>query len=379
MKILVVCYSKLHRDPRLLVQIKALSSFHVVAAGFSEPNAGEREFVQLDEPSRLSKFKKLLNFFGIIFLGKRLIFKPLENETNAKRLSNHAQFDLIIVSDLDVVPALLESDIDLIHSKVVFDAHEYYLDFSQGEGLSKSYNRALYKSYLKMILKHANILVTVSPGLQSLYSNLYGGKIEVIKNLPEYQRITYSQPGEVIRLVHHGAALPKRELENMISSVSQLGPGYELHFYLLVMNHLTSYYDSLKSLAAKSNAKIIFHDPVETSKIAFEISQYDLGIYNLPPKNLNSRYALPNKLFEFIQGRLGVVIGPSEDMKSIVNQWQLGRIADSFKVEDFTSILKTIDRDQILKFKNNAESASKTLSSETSCKQWQQIASCLID
>ena len=38
--------------------------------------------------------------------------------------------------------------------------------------------------------------------------------------------------------------------------------------------------------------------------IAQEINQYDIGVYLLRDGNLNNKYAMPNKLYEFVQARL---------------------------------------------------------------------------
>ena len=49
-------------------------------------------------------------------------------------------------------------------------------------------------------------------------------------------------------------------------------------------------------------------------------NDYDVGLYLLPPTNFNQRYALPNKFFEFIQGRLAIAIGPSPEMAKLVER-----------------------------------------------------------
>ena len=40
----------------------------------------------------------------------------------------------------------------------------------------------------------------------------------------------------------------------------------------------------------------------------------DVGVFCMPPINVNARYALPNKFFDFVQARLAVAVGPAEEM-----------------------------------------------------------------
>ena len=46
-----------------------------------------------------------------------------------------------------------------------------------------------------------------------------------------------------------------------------------------------------------------------------------------PPINFNNKLALPNKLFDYVQARLGVLIGPSPEMVHYVEEYDLGEVA----------------------------------------------------
>ena len=66
-------------------------------------------------------------------------------------------------------------------------------------------------------------------------------------------------------------------------------------------------------------------------RIVDTIAQYDIGLFLLSPANFNYYHALPNKLFEFVQARLAVAIGPSPEMARIVNDHDLGIVAPDFE------------------------------------------------
>ena len=48
--------------------------------------------------------------------------------------------------------------------------------------------------------------------------------------------------------------------------------------------------------------------------VARTLNAHDVGVYVLPPVSFNHLWALPNKVFDFVQGRLALVVGPSPEM-----------------------------------------------------------------
>ena len=45
--------------------------------------------------------------------------------------------------------------------------------------------------------------------------------------------------------------------------------------------------------------------PRHPDELPAALNPYDIGVYCLPPANVNMEYALPDKLFDFVQARLG--------------------------------------------------------------------------
>jgi hypothetical protein len=73
---------------------------------------------------------------------------------------------------------------------------------------------------------------------------------------------------------------------------------------------------------------------------------------------------LPNKFFEAVQGSIGVVIGDSPNMRSIVETDKFGLVVDGWKFSDLVSALNGLDRSTVNEMKINASNASRKLSSE---------------
>ena len=366
--ILVLCYSPLHRDPRVLTQYCALKNeFDITLAGFSNIE-GNSNFVKLEKPDR-TLMEKIIYYLIAPIGATSLPFWNNINKKNYELLDSQHSFDIIIANDLDILPIATKLKKD--ETFLIFDAHEYYPNSGQARGIRKIIKKRFNEFLLKRYLKPVDKMVTVATGIKQLYYKNFGKNPEVIMNLPNEVNLkrTIIDPKN-IKIVHHGAALPNRKLELMIETMKYLDDSFSLTFYLVVSKNWEKYYEFLKDKANGINAKVFFNDPVETKEIPKELNKFDIGFFLLPPRNLNYLYALPNKLFEFIQSRLAIVIGPSVEMKSIVDEYNLGIVGDSFEPQDIAKRIKSTSIDELSEFKRNSDLASKKLNSNISKNQW---------
>jgi hypothetical protein len=104
--------------------------------------------------------------------------------------------------------------------------------------------------------------------------------------------------------------------------------------------------------------------PVKSSEVVTFIHPYDMGIFLLPPINFNYANTLPNKLFDFIQARLAIGIGPTPEMASLVSKYVLGVVADDFSAQSLAKKINALTAEEITIFKNNANKAAYELSAE---------------
>jgi hypothetical protein len=131
----------------------------------------------------------------------------------------------------------------------------------------------------------------------------------------------------------------------------------ELHF-ILVGDHREI--ERIKNYS-KKNSRIFFHEPVSISDIPKFLNQFDLGVFVLPPLTSNHVHTLPNKFFEFVQARLGVIIGPSPDMARYVTRFGLGLVTDGFTEKDLVKQLDSINFEMINRFKLASHNAADEL------------------
>jgi hypothetical protein len=205
-------------------------------------------------------------------------------------------------------------------------------------------------------------MTTVCRAIADEYQKNYGVKCEVITSAPFFEDLEPSPTNKNgIRMIHHGGLSTSRRLENMIFLMDYLDDRFSLDFMLI--NNNQSYHNKLRAIAKRST-KIRFRDAVPMKDIAKSINSYDIGLFLLWPGAFSYKMALPNKLFEFIQGRLAIAIWPSPEMARVVEEYDLGIISNDFSIKGISEKLNSLSSADVMKFKMNAHHAANTLCAE---------------
>ncbi len=366
--VLIACFSDPSADPRPSRMVRFFSELHfaVDVLGYRcRENPAIRHWFALEVPkfSLLARVRRYLRGL-IVSLGIRVFpWQRLRNWLNDYRfkLTGFRQelissnYDYIVVQDLQMLPLLLGCKRG---AKVVFDAREFYPKQNEESLKFRLLEQPERYRLCRECLPACDYLLTVSDGLAKLYENELGLVAKVFRSVPVSQAIPFVDPlRDKVRMVHHGAANRNRGLEKMIEIVCSLNDRFTLDFYLVGS---ASYVKKLKEIALDC-PRIRFRKPVEINDIVQMLGSYDVGFFYVEPSTLNLRHCLPNKLFEFIQAKLAVVIGPSPDMAQIVDRYECGFVGSGFSVEDMVSVMETITQPNLRRAKLNSEEAAKSL------------------
>lgn len=347
----------IHSDPRVMRQVHLLEgNYSVTVAGYGPAPDAQVEFIALVRPVRgllLKSFRALKLLAG---LHEHYYWSQKQVQDCQQRLAGR-MFDLIIANDIASLPLALSV---AGQAPVVIDSHEY----SPREFDDSWLWRRLFgphADYLcRRYLSRAACMTTVCQGIADEYHKVYGVPSTVIHNAPVWQAL---QPGPVesgrIRLIHHGAAIRSRHLEVMVDMFAFLDERFTLDFMLVASD--ARYLADLKA-QVRDEPRIRFVEPVPMPEICKALNEYDLGVYLLPPVNFNCHYALPNKFFEFVQARLGIAIGPSPEMASLLEKHKLGVVASSFDPQALAHTLNALTTEDIIDFKQAAHDAAHELS-----------------
>jgi hypothetical protein len=359
--VLVISPTDLKRDPRVYRQLKCLvSRYSVTAIGLASPEIDNLKFfpIQIKSKNIKGKLRSLVNIISRNFENYYWASSFVTESLSAVADNN---YDVIIANDVISLPLAIR--IGGNYSKIILDAHEY----SPLEYEENLLWRILWSPYFdhicKLYLKKVSGMMTVCEGLATEYSKNYNVvKPLIVYNAPPYQILEPSPISDnKIRIVHHGASIKGRRLETLIEMMGYLDSRYTLDFYLMPDGN--GYLKYLINLA-RNDTRIKFNNPVSMQKLPKICNEYDVGVYSLAPANFNNLNALPNKIFEFIQARLALAIGPSPEMCQIVNDYNCGVVAKDFSAKSLAKAILGMSDQDIMRYKNNTNEAARALCAE---------------
>lgn len=272
-----------------------------------------------------------------------------------KPILKNKNYQLIICEDLYLVPFFLKYQSE--KTKIVLDAREYYPKEFESDPLFNLYEKPEREYVCRKYLPLCDHVFTVSEGLAREYNREFGVKPTVFRSVPAYHDIPVRLTSSPLRFVHMGNANPDRKIENMISIFREASTEGTLDFYL-VGNQ--DYIQHLIDLA-EGDPRISFREAVPFNSIIKTLSDYDIGFYFLEPTGFNTTFNLPNKLFEFIQARLAVLIGPSPCMTEVVRQYQCGFVCDDFSNKSMIELIQSLTLEKVNHAKQNSDLAAREL------------------
>lgn len=355
-RVLVISFSNLASDPRVDRQIRFLQSrYAVVAAGLEPPGCDVDEFIDISTTAPSVLERVVWRAWIVARRHEAAYWKHPRSPQVLARLTG-VRADAVVANELEALPIALRLGLP-----VLFDAHEYApreFDHIRRWRLFIGPHKAWQ---VRHFIPQAAAMTTVNRAIADEYERATGVRAAVITNAPLRESLEPTAVGTPVRVLHHGAAIPGRGLEDMIGVAQLLDERFFTTFVLT--DPVPGYRDTLVRRAG-GHPRIRFLPPVPMRDLSRMANAHDIGLYLLPPSNFNNRFALPNKFFEFVQGRLAVAIGPSPEMARIVREYELGVVARDFTPEALAQKLKNLDAAEIADFKRAAHMAADELCAE---------------
>lgn len=359
-RVLCLSLSPIAQDARVLRQISVLQEFgDVTTVGYGTRPEGVAAHIEV--PSDLASLPQTIP--GVLKLALRRL-------KGAELAAPGIQFALEALegTEWDVVVANEARILALAHAvagdaPVWADMHEWAPEERTHLLTWRLLVAPLMDHLCRVYLPESEAITTVGGEIANLYAERYGVQAALMRNAPPYTQLRPSDVGDGrLRAVHSGAAVPGRDIESMIDVVGGLADRFTLDLFLVAGSAgAKAYADELRRRAA-SFENIRFRDPVKPHELPATLNAYDVGIFWIPPVHTNARLTLPNKLFDFVQARLAVAVGPSIEMKRAVEQYGLGVVSEDFTTAAYRHSLESLTHDHVRRFKNGSDAAAEALS-----------------
>jgi glycosyltransferase involved in cell wall biosynthesis len=232
--------------------------------------------------------------------------------------------DILLSNDLDtLLPNFLISR--FFNKTLVYDSHELFTEIP--ELIDRPRTQKIWLAIEKLILPKIKNCYTVSDSIASYYKNNYSSEFNVIRNLPyrnnnrEKGSFSFERENKKV-ILYQGSVNMGRGVDLMIDAMRYI----ENAIFVIIGEG-----DVLDEMKQKVNELKLDNSVKFLGKISPKQLQQltplaDLGISLEENSGLNYRFALPNKLFDYIQTKIPVIVSDLPEMKKVVEKHNIGTI-----------------------------------------------------
>ncbi len=282
------------------------------------------------------------------------------------------KFDLIVSNDLDTLFAgFLASIIKRV--TLIYDSHEYFTGLPELN--HRPFVRWVWKSIEKMIFPHLKYIMTVSDSIAAQYEKEYGIRPLVIRNcsrlssdIKTFTRDELEMSSDCLLLIFQGSGINiDKGGEELIEAIKMTE-----NVSLLIIGS-GDVISVLKQRVEKLNLadRIRFIQKVKWEELMRFTRSADAGLSLEKDTNLNYRFSLPNKLFDYISAGIPVITGCLPDIRKIIEDNGCGIIIPEITPEEIVKAIIKLRDDRILlsKLKQNSVIASESLNWDNESKK----------
>lgn len=224
-------------------------------------------------------------------------------------------------NDLDTLPAnyLISKIKDL---KLVYDSHEYFTEVP--ELVNRPRVQKVWQQIEKWIFPKLKNVITVSDEIAKAYYKKYHVSITVIRNLP-FKNKAFFKVKDIKKegynlIIYQGAVNINRGIEPLVEAMQHIE---NAKLYIIgdgdVFDDIVT---KVRMLKLEDKVTLLGRIPFEL--LPHYTFQADLGVSLEENVGLNYKYALPNKLFDYINAGLPVLTSNLPEMEAVVKKYEIG-------------------------------------------------------
>lgn len=283
-------------------------------------------------------------------------------------LLRFAPADLLVANDLDT---LLANHLAKRGRKLVYDSHEYYTEVP--ELVARPAVRRVWLAIERWIFPQLRTVITVNESIAAAYRQRYRTlrraqrDIAVIRNIPMRRdlgptpsRAELGLPTDGRILVMQGAGLNiQRGVEEAVLGMKELP---ECLLLLIGGGDVWPVVERMVQ-AHRLESRVRLIGKLSYERMMDFTRNADLGLTLDKDTNLNYRFSLPNKLFDYLNAGIPVLATDLPEVASIVRKYDAGIVIPTVDPATIAREVKAFfaDEGHVLRTRTNATFAAREL------------------
>lgn len=285
--------------------------------------------------------------------------------------------NLYVSNDLDTLLANYLSSRLRRSVRLVYDSHEFFTEVP--ELTQRPRVQKIWKRIEQYIFPKLQSVYTVNNSIANSYRNLYGIDVQVVRNIapkwnPERKltRIDLGLPEDQFLVILQGAGINvDRGAEEAVEAMKQLentvllivGDGDVLP--LLQKNVI--HYDLQK--------KVLFFGKRPYAELMQFTANADLGLTLDKPTNLNYRFSLPNKIFDYMHASTPIICTDLPEVRKVIEMYDVGLVLQEFTPSKLADAIRQLQNntERLENMRENCLKAASAESWEGECEVLEKI------
>ncbi len=255
--------------------------------------------------------------------------------------------NLLVSNDLDtLLPNFIISRIKRV--PMVYDSHEYYTETP--ELINRPLVRGIWERIERSIFPRLTDVITVNESIAGLYEKKYGIKLNVVRNIPRTvspvevkSRKELGLPDDRKIVLMQGAGINiQRGAEESIEAMK-----YVEGAILLIIGS-GDVIGQLRKMSEMPglNGKVMFLPKMPYTELMQHTRVADIGLTLDKDTNINYRYSLPNKLFDYIHAGIPVLASRLPEICRIVEGYNVGLICENHDPAEIARMINLMLNDE---------------------------------
>lgn len=280
--------------------------------------------------------------------------------------------DVLLSNDLDTLYANHWARKFKSDCKLFYDSHEYYCETP--ELVNRPKVQKFWRRIEKRCVPKVDMIYTVNESIAKLYREQYTREVFVVRNISDNNAPELTATREQLGLpldqkivIMQGAGINiQRGGEEMIEAIQSVDNA------VLAIVGDGDVVPLLKETVASNgwDKKVLFFGKRSYKELMNFTMLADVGVSMDKDSNLNYRYSLGNKIFDYIHAGIPLFVSDLPEISKIVNEFEIGIVCPSHNPVVIATSLNQLfsDQERYNQFKVNTKKAAEALNWENEKK-----------
>jgi glycosyltransferase involved in cell wall biosynthesis len=280
--------------------------------------------------------------------------------------------DVLLANDLDTLYANHWARKFKRNCRLVYDSHEYFTGVP--ELMQRPKIQQIWQWIEKKTLPKVDAMYTVNQSIADLYEKQYSISVKVVRNISDFNlpktlktRAQLGLPEDKRIVIMQGAGINvDRGAEEMIEAIQLI------ENTVLIFVGDGDVIPMLKERVSQNNwqEKVLFFGKRSYNELMNFTMLSDVGVSLDKDTNINYRFSLPNKLFDFIHAGIPAVVSNLKEVAHIVNTYEVGLVTESHEINEIAAKVRRVLTDKVLRDRlvENTKIAAEELNWAAECE-----------